>query len=309
MAARVTEIRTQGFRGGVPTRRWIFRDFDDILAVDTQIQAFATNQIGLTWGGLPADILNRSIEEIGYREYYVEIPYNAKAGSIIMPGAGTASSPATQHGGDSGADEPVLYDISFSVRGGTQHITQSKETLQSAATNHPDTDAARTARNFSQAIGVDPKTGEVAGVDILVPEVTWTRNVLIPVRAFTGAYAKRCELAVGKVNSAPFFGYNARECLCTSITVGTVDGSGYRPGQFEFAVKRNRTLTLTISADPELELDDVDGWSYVWATYEPRKKTVDGKEKDVVTPFEAYEERVYDEYDFGLLNLEESRAA
>lgn len=303
MAARVTEIRTQGFRGGVPTRRWIFRDFDDILAVDTQIQAFATNQIGLTWGGLPADILNRSIEEIGYREYYVEIPYNAKAGSIIMPGAGTASSPATQHGGDNGAEEPVLYDISFSVRGGTQHITQSKETLQSAATG------SDTPRNFGQAIGVDPKTNEVAGVDILVPEVTWTRNVLIPVLAFTGAYAKRCELAVGKVNSAPFFGYNARECLCTSITVGTVDGSGYRPGQFEFAVKRNRTLTLTISADPELELDDVDGWSYVWATYKEQTQTVGGVTRKAVLPFEAYEERVYDEYDFGLLNLEESRAA
>lgn len=303
MAARVTEIRTQGFRGGVPTRRWIFRDFDDILAVDTQIQAFATNQIGLTWGGLPADILNRSIEEIGYREYYVEIPYNAKAGSIIMPGAGTASSPVTQHGGDNGAEEPVLYDISFSVRGGTQHITQSKETLQSAATG------SDTPRNFGQAIGVNPETKEVAGVDVLVPEVTWTRNVLIPVLAFTGAYAKRCELAVGKVNSAPFFGYNARECLCTSITVGTVDGSGYRPGQFEFAVKRNRTLTLTISADPELTLDDVDGWSYVWATYKPQEQTNGGVKRTAVLPFEVYEERVYDEYDFGLLNLEESRSA
>lgn len=306
MAARdIVELwRGQNFSGGTPQTLWKFQGYSTSLDVDTAFHAaLLAETIPIEYGGLPIDLPGRTIADLGGKVWHVMVPYSGKAGSIIMGGSGTASQPANPHGGESGQNEPVMADISFSVRGGTQHITQSKETLQSAATG------SATPRNFGQAIGVNPDTKEVAGVDVLVPEVTFTRNVQIPAIAFTGAYAKLCERAVGKVNSAVFFGYSIREVLCTSITISTSNGTGYRSGTFDFAVKRNSTITKVISADPVLELDDVEGWSYVWTTYKEQQQSVGGVNRKAVVPFEVYEEKVYDEFDFGQLNLEESRVA
>lgn len=304
----------QNLSGGLPERAYVFRDFATADLVDDRlIEAIDDGDIPLSWRGLPLDPTSRRITDLGGKQWGVILQWNAKAGSIIMPGAGSATQQAPQHGGSNGANEPVLYDISYDVGSGTQHITQSIQTLDSKATNHPVTDAARTARNFGRAIGVTLNNGklEVAGCDVLTGEAVFKRKVLIPAIAFTGAYAtvlanllRDPEHKRACVNDAPFFGFEAGEVLIRTASVGEVDASGYRPAMFEFAVSRNQ-LEVTISEDPLLRMGNVKGWSHIWVTYE--QVTTDGKTR--VIPFEAFEEKVYPDGDFSALNLEEYRVA
>lgn len=308
----VTEIRPQRFSGGVPTRRYMFRGFETALDVDARLQQFLPeDEIPLSWGGIPADVPGRVIDEAGFEEWYVEMPYRAAAGSIVQPGAGTATQPTPQHGGAGGAAEPVMYDISYAVRGGTQKITQSIRTVKKQAIE------GLTPRDYGRAINVTERDGklEAAGLDVVAGEVAFTRNVLIPAGAFTGAYAKVVENLLcspqhrrASKNAAKFFGYEAGEVLFVDFALGTVDGSGHRPATFQFAVKRNRPI-VTLCEDPTLELEDVGGWSYVWCTYRERVQTVGGKDLKVLVPFEAYEEEVYEDGNFAALRIEEFRVS
>lgn len=311
MAVRVVEIRPQNFSGGRPVKRYLFRDLDDALAVDAHLQTFA--DIDLEYGGLPIDLSGRSIQELGGNEWYVEIPYSARAGNIVQPGAGSATSEAPKHGGEDGANEPVMRNISYGVRGGTQKITQSIQTIKKAATQKDG--LPRVARDFGNAIGVTDKNGEmeVEGADVLSGEVTWQYTAQIPDASFTGAYATIIENLMCSPNNrrhcknaAEFFGYAAGEVLLVGYSVSELDGSGYRKMNFEFAVKRNRE-TVIISTDPALQLANVGGWSYIWVTYEKQTTTVDGKNRTRMVPFEAYEEEVYEDGDFAALQLETYR--
>lgn len=312
MAVRVTELRGQDFSGGVPVKRFIFRDLATSLEVDARLQTFA--DVPLEYGGLPIDLSGRSIQELGGGEWYVNIPYSSRAGNIVQPGSGAATSQAPQHGGENGKDEPVLRNISYGVRGGTQKITQSIQTIKKSATDDP-SGAGRIARDFGNAIGVTEKNGEtsVEGCDVLAGEVAWSYTAQIPDAAFTGAYATIIENLMCSPknrrhckNAAAFFGYEAGEVLLINFDVSELDGSGYRKMKFDFAIKRNREL-VTISEDPLLELNNVGGWSFVWVTYEKQTTTVGGKIRTRVVPFEAYEEEVYEDGDFTKLKLEEYR--
>lgn len=319
MAARaIVELwRGQNFSGSVPQTLYKFQGFDTSLDVDTAFHAALDDTIPLSYGGLPVDIPGRTIADLGGKVWHVMVPYSAKAGAIINPGAGAATQKASEHGGANGADEPVPFNIAYAVNGATEHITQSIETLQREATNRPSNGNARTARLFGRAIGVTLNNGkvEVGGVDVYAGDVSFSVKVQIPNRSFNGAYAGVMEDLLRHprykracVNAAPFYGYAAGEVLIRSASVGELGGDGYRLGQFDFSVSRNQEI-IEISDDPLLELYDVKGWSHIWVTYEPLTETVGADQRITMLPFEAYEERIYPEGDFSALNLEYYRVA
>ena len=315
MAERVVELwGGQSFGGGVAQKLFLFRDFATSYDVDTRLNLFNTGEVPLFYGGLPADLSGRQITDLGGREWTVMVPYSARAGTIISPGAGAATSQAPQHGGENGRDEPVLFNIGFQFRGETQKITQSIQTRQSAATTKPVTGAARTARNWGRAIQCNLKDGkmEVEGTDVLAGAESWFIDCQIPAIAYTGAYQEGlrrllCSRNFRRVcrNANPFFGYAAGSVLIVDADISPVKGA-YRQAKFSFAVAEERPF-VTLSETPLLQLTDVNGWSHVWVTYESQTETVGGENRTRLVPFEAYEEQVYETGDFGVLQLEEYR--
>ena len=320
MAERVVELwGGQSFGGGVAQKLFMFRDFATSYDVDVRLNQFNTGEVPLFYGGLPADLSGRQITDLGGREWTVMVPYSARAGTIINPGAGAASTRAPEHGGENGANEPVLFNIGYHVRAETQHITQSIRTVRSAATGSDE------PRNFGRAIGVNMTGGkrEVQGTDVLSGSVSWYINVQIPADKFTGAYATAienllCSPMYRRVckNDAPFFGYKAGECIIVDADISPVQGT-FRTGKFEFAVKRSR-LNVTVSEDPELELQaDIDGdgvvtsyiggWSHIGVTYKDVAQAVGSVTRPSVVPFEVYEDEVYEDGDFSVLKLDEYR--
>jgi len=315
MAERVVELwGGQSFGGGVAQKLFMFRDFATSYDVDVRLNQFNTGEVPLFYGGLPAALSGRQINDLGGREWTVMVPYSARAGTIINPGAGAASTRAPEHGGENGRDEPVLFNIGFQFRGETQKITQSIQTRQSAATNKPVTGAARTARNWGRAIQCNLKDGkmEVEGCDVLAGAETWFIDCQIPAIAYTGAYQEGlrrllCSRNFRRVcrNANTFFGYAAGSVLIVDADISPVKGA-YRQAKFSFAVAEERPF-VTLSETPSLQLTNVNGWSHIWVTYEEQKETVGAETRTRLVPFEAYEEQVYETGDFGVLKLEEYR--
>lgn len=89
--------------------------------------------------------------------------------------------------------EPKDSSYTFDTGGGTQHITQSLQTIAKKAK------PGETAPDFKQAIGVT--TDEVAGVDITVPVYSFTETHYIANSLVTGAYKLTLFALTGKVPS------------------------------------------------------------------------------------------------------------
>jgi hypothetical protein len=174
----------------------------------------------------------------------------------------------------------------FDTTGGTQHITQSRETLGKYAP------AGKTAPDCKGAIGVTPDS--VDGVDIVVPTYSFSETHYLAEALVTPAYKAILFLLTGKVNNAPWLGFQRGEVLFLGAS-GSNRGDGFWEITFRFAASPNmqnlQVGGITIANKP--------GWAYVWFRYQD---TADVNQL-IKRPVAAYVERLYDEGDFTKIGI------
>lgn len=176
----------------------------------------------------------------------------------------------------------------FDTGGGTQHITQSLQTVGRYAP------PGKTAPNFQGAIGVTHDN--VEGVDITVPVYNFSETHYIPTALVTLAYKAALFYLTGKVNDAPFRGFAPGEVLF-------LGASGSKRGQddweitFRFAASPNVT-NLTIGNITGINKK---GWEYLWVRYADDEDTA--AKVLVKKPIAAYVEQVYQYGDFSGLGI------
>ncbi|MBA2479065.1 MAG: hypothetical protein H0V44_00245 [Planctomycetes bacterium] len=181
------------------------------------------------------------------------------------------------------APQPVF---SFDTGGGTQHITQSRQTV---ARYGPASSAV-----LGGAIGYDGEN--VAGVDITVPVYSFSELHYLPDSFVTPAYKGALFNLTGTVNSAPFRLLNAGECLFLGAS-GTKRGQDAWEMTYKFAAQPNRT-NLQIGTIAAIAKK---GWEYLWVQYgddvDPAAKVL------IKKPIAVYVEQVYEYANFALLGL------
>ena len=181
--------------------------------------------------------------------------------------------------------------FSFDTGGGTQHITQSKQTVVTHAAS------GTTAPDFEGAIGVTQDA--VEGVDITVPVYQFSETHYLPPGAVTNAYKGALFNLTGKVNSGGFRGFAAGEVLFLGAT-------GSRRGT---SIEDDWEITFRFAASPNvtgLSVGSIGGigkkgWEYLWVRYADQEDT--GSNTIVKRPVAAYVERVYDQGGFGGLGI------
>jgi hypothetical protein len=182
--------------------------------------------------------------------------------------------------------------FSFETRGGSQHITQSLQTVARYAS--PDIAAAP---DFRGAIGVT--TDGIDGVDITVPIYTFTETHYLPPEEVTTAYKGTLFHLTGCVNNGSFKGLAAGECLF-------LGASGSRRGtdpedlweiSFAFAGSPN-VSGMTIGGITGVAKK---GWEYLWIRYQEAEDTA--AKMLIRKPIAAYVERVYRDGNFAALGI------
>jgi hypothetical protein len=140
--------------------------------------------------------------------------------------------------------------FSFDTGGGTQHITQSRETVGAYA-------ASGTPPNFKGGIGVT--TDAVEGTDVTVPIYSFSETHYIPVASVTNAYKAVLFALTGRTNGGSFRGFAAGEVLF-------LGASGSQRGEDDWEI------TFRFAASPNvtgLSVGDITGiakggWHYLW---------------------------------------------
>lgn len=189
---------------------------------------------------------------------------------------------------DTSGPEPLQAESSFEfdIGGGTAHITQAIATVPFPPTL-PD---------HRGAIGVkeDGDSLDVQGADIFAPEMTFGETHLVADLA--PAYKRVLFEMRGRVNDAPFKGWNAGEVLFEGVNARRQDSRFQTPWSisFRFRVQPNAIVTV----------GDVSGivkpgWSLLDIRYEEES----GASSLLKRPVGAYVHQVYQAGDFSLLGI------
>ena len=178
--------------------------------------------------------------------------------------------------------------FAFDTGGGTQHITQSLQTIAKYAP------AGQTAPDFKGAVGVTHDN--VEGVDITVPVYHFSETHYLPVATVTQAYKDKLRALTGKVNDTDFKGHSAGECLLLGVA-GSQRGANDWEISFRFASSENKT-DLTVG---EITGIAKKGWEYMWVRY-ANAEDVTAKAL-IKKPVAVYIEKVYEEGDFSQLGI------
>ena len=203
---------------------------------------------------------------------------------------GTASYVTT-----SGLGEEIPPDTySFDSTGGTQHITQSENTA--VTVNIP-----ANAIDYDGAIGVTDNA--VQGVDIIVPGYKFAKTVSKDNADLTPEYLVSLARLTGRINDAPFLGFEAGEVLFLGATGSIQQVNGVN-------VEGRSDITMQFSASPNREDFTVGsitvprkgGWDYMWVRYE--YDDTDASKKLIQKPIAVYIEEVYLKGSFSILGVE-----
>tara|TARA_Y100000589_G_scaffold253557_1_gene242272 strand:- start:32 stop:895 length:864 start_codon:yes stop_codon:yes gene_type:complete len=263
------------------TLTYIASGSDDDLAIKSAVENFAPE----TYDSLPRQSVQ--IEPISEEYWDASVRY--------------AETTSTTSGGSSAPDPGSgEYTYSFDTMGGTQHITQSLDTVGSYADS-----SIPSAPDFHGAIGVSNTNGnaEVQGVDITVPIYNFSETHYLTTEQVTPEYKGTLFQLTGKVNNATFRGLAAGECLFLGAS-GTLHGTetdtettGDWEITYRFAASPNKT-GITIGSITGIAKK---GWEYLWVRY------ADVEDMDAMAmvkrPVAAYVEQVYEDGDFSSLNI------
>lgn len=187
--------------------------------------------------------------------------------------------------------------FSFDTTGGTQHITQSRQTIQKYAP------AGQTAPDFGGAIGVTHDS--VEGVDITVQVFSFNVTRYIPTSAMTPGYIAGLYAMTGKINSASWTvnvdGINLTFAAGEALFLGASGAKRKSENDWElgfrFAASPNAT-NLTIGSITGINKK---GWEYLWVRYADAE---DAAAKAIVKkPVAVYIEKVYEEANFAGLGI------
>jgi len=177
----------------------------------------------------------------------------------------------------------------FETGGGTEHITQSLETVGTYAA------AGETAPAFGGAIGVNGQ-GEVEGVDIHAAQFSFSETHIIDADTVTEAYINGLFDTTDKVNAVPFRGMAAGQVLFLGAT-GSKRSEEDWEITFKFACSPN-ARNLVIGGITGI---DKDGWDYLWVYY---REAEDAEASRVIPqPIAVYVERVYYRAPFTALGI------
>ena len=239
--------------------RYVIKDTDDHEEALSGLEAAAP----ILFDGLPR--LKYKVVPVGPKLWYGEAQYNY---------------PTRQETGIK------LYQ--FDTGGGTQHITQSLQTVQRYGR------PGYIAPNFQGAIAVSQNS--VDGVDIVVPvynfsEVNYESNSQV-----TAAYKQALFLLTGRVNNGSWNGYAAGEVLFLGAA-----GSMRAGGDWE--------ITYRFAASPNLSnlvIGDITGiakkgWEYLWVQYLDEEDA--GAKSMIKRPWSVHIEQVYPYGDFSVLHV------
>ena len=175
--------------------------------------------------------------------------------------------------------------FSFDTGGGTQHITQSLQTVGKYPAGAPD---------FQGAVGVTHDA--VEGVDITVPVYNFSETHYLADSVVTPAYKATLFALTGTVNNAAFKGFAAGEVLFLGAS-GSKRGNADWEITFRFAASPNRT---NFSVGPTT-VASKKGWEYLWVRYADAE---DATAKVLVKkPVAAYVEKVYPDGSFSGLGI------
>ena len=177
---------------------------------------------------------------------------------------------------------------SFDTAGGTQHITQSLQTINSYAPS------GETAPDFKGAIGFNGQ--EVEGADILLAAYHFSETHYMADSAVTTAYKGKLYALTYKTNADAFKGFSEGEVLFLGAS-GSQRGTDQWEITFRFAASPNKT-GLTVGDITSIAKK---GWEYLWVRYEEAEDTT--AKAIVKRPKAVYVERVYDSGDFSDLGI------
>lgn len=245
--------------------RYVIRGTNDDVQVRAALAATAPGTFDLNGNGLfflPRDSL--SIEPVGDQ---------------LWEGVARYSNSAPQ------TDESVF---AFDTGGGTQHITQSLQTV--GAYGSP----GQSAPNFKGAIGVTADS--VEGVDITVPVYQFSETHYLDDALVTPAYKGTLFALTGKVNGGPFKGFAQGECLFLGAS-GQKRGSGDWEISYRFAASPN-VAGLAVG---DIVGISKRGWEYLWVRYADEEDTA--AKALVKRPIAVYVEQVYPYGDLNALGI------
>lgn len=176
--------------------------------------------------------------------------------------------------------------VSFDTTGGTQHITQS---IQTVSRYGPGASAL-----LGGAIGYDGES--IQGVDIAVPIYSFTETHILQGFVVTSGYRRRVFELTGKVNSDGYKGFLPGEVLFLGAS-GARRGTEDWEVTFRFAALPNRT---------DIRVGDISGiakkgWEYLWVQY--ADEVDDAVLQVVKRPIAVYIEQVYETANFGPLGI------
>jgi hypothetical protein len=193
-----------------------------------------------------------------------------------------------------------LPDYSFSTKGGTAHITQSKETMAVYPGSRPVmtfTQDEMTGgysyeptgeteplplKNFQGGIGYNGETFD--GVDITVP--AWKATIKLTVKDYVidQNYLQMLRMLTGAVNNAPFDGFAPGECRfmgCDGTRRVQELERNYEPGNEleidkppEYEIVWDLTFEFEAAPNYEQFIDGLgmcykNGWDYLWILRQP----------------------------------------
>jgi hypothetical protein len=266
----------------------IFGTSDDRAVHDDVNATLWTSYLFWEYPGQPLNRLHAesyTLEYLGDQAWQLEVSY------------------ASQGGETEEQRDPLKRSRSFDTGGATQHITQAipSDTFpvgeQSFHTGSP------AAPNMKGAIGVDGDS--VQGVDIVVPQLTWTENYDVPNAYVTTDYIKSLSSLTGTVNNAAFRGFAAGEVLFMGASGSqqwdSDKGDGPWSLSYKFVASANQGSGKTY---PALTIGDItgiekDGHDYLWVRYED---ALEGR-TSFKRPLFVYVDKVYRRANFSSLGI------
>lgn len=188
--------------------------------------------------------------------------------------------------------DPNAETYSFDTTGATAHVDQTKETLATYKVNAADQQLG--LNELKGAIGVS-KDG-VAGTDIVIPQMRLVITRAFPYDTVTLGYVNTIAQLTGKINSAPWRGFQAEQVLFEGAS-GSSQADGSVPITFNFRIGENRT-DLVVAGVAGIAKK---AWEYLWVMYHDVENL--NAKQILKQPKHIFIERLYDRANFALLGL------
>lgn len=189
---------------------------------------------------------------------------------------------------------PQAAKVRFSSKGGTQHLTQSIETVGRYMCRQTDITKGNPVPDFKGAIGVN--ADRIEGVDVPVPSLHFTISFTVENFAMTTGYQRTLVELVGATNSDGFMFFEPGEVTYLGAEWSNDDPLRYTV-DLEFSASPNR-LDLSVGDAKNIEKK---GSDYLWVLYD--ESTDDAAKRIVQTPIAAYVERVARQEAFYQFNI------